>query len=436
MHVLFVHQNFPAQFGHIAAHLVTGTGLPVHVRLRAAAGRRRAASSAIQYQLEAGPREHNHYCTPDASRTPSGTPTRSTRRCKARPDIRPDLIVGHCGFGSTLFLRELYDCPIINYFEYFYRPRDTDMDFRPEFPAAELDLLRRAARNAMILLDLENCDAGYSPHALAARACFPAAYRRKIARHLRRHRHRASGGRHAGCRDGSRGRAVGPGTRIVTYVSRGIESMRGFDIFMKVAKRICAAPPTCCSSSSGTDRVCYGGDLKLHRGRRAFKECVLEQDDYDLSKFLFLGRVPPPRAGAAAVAERPAHLPDGAVRPVVVAARRPGVRVHGAGLGHGAGAGGDRHGENGLLADFFDVEGLADLAHPGAPRPRGAPPAGAGGDGADRGGVLPREVPAPDARPLPAGRPPRGERADVFPFVPPAAGRPAGQAAGARSLRP
>ena len=53
---------------------------------------------------------------------------------KARPDIRPDLVVGHSGFGSTLFLRELYDCPIINYFEYFYHTTNSDMDFRPDFP--------------------------------------------------------------------------------------------------------------------------------------------------------------------------------------------------------------------------------------------------------------------------------------------------------------
>src|SRR5262249_15411067 len=83
---------------------------------------------------------------------------------KARPDVRPDLIVGHSGFGSTLFLRELYgDTPIVNYFEYFYRTIGSDMDFRPDFPSTELSRLRARARNAMILLNLENCDAGYSP---------------------------------------------------------------------------------------------------------------------------------------------------------------------------------------------------------------------------------------------------------------------------------
>ena len=33
-------------------------------------------------------------------------------------------------------------------------------------------------------------------------------------------------------------RSIPASTRIVTYVSRGFESMRGFDLFMKVAERI------------------------------------------------------------------------------------------------------------------------------------------------------------------------------------------------------
>lgn len=54
----------------------------------------------------------------------------------AAPDVRPDLIVGHSGFGSTLFLRDLYPgVPIVNLFEYFYRVNDSDMDLRPGFPS-------------------------------------------------------------------------------------------------------------------------------------------------------------------------------------------------------------------------------------------------------------------------------------------------------------
>ena len=66
-------------------------------------------------------------------------------------------------FGSTLFLREVFDCPIINYFEYFYHPHGSDLDYRPEFAPRDLDFLRSYCRNAMLLLDLQNCQAGYCP---------------------------------------------------------------------------------------------------------------------------------------------------------------------------------------------------------------------------------------------------------------------------------
>lgn len=140
MHVLFVHQNFPAQFGHIAAHLAKRHGYQCSFVNERRAGKI-GEVECIQYKLDGGATKHNHYCT--------RTFENATRHAmsvyeamKGRPDIKPDLVVGHSGFGSTLFLRELYpDTPIINYFEYFYRTRHSDMDFRKEYPPQPLDFL-------------------------------------------------------------------------------------------------------------------------------------------------------------------------------------------------------------------------------------------------------------------------------------------------------
>ena len=139
MHVLFVHQNYPAQFGHVAAHLPRGHGYRctfVSTQPRAAPS---AASSGSSTPPAAGPRPG----PTTAARTFENAVWHADgvyEALKARPDVRPDLIVGHCGFGSTLFLRELYpDVPVVNYFEYFYRPTGSDMDFRPDFPADRAD---------------------------------------------------------------------------------------------------------------------------------------------------------------------------------------------------------------------------------------------------------------------------------------------------------
>ena len=163
MHVLFVHKNFPAQFGHIAAYLTEQSGWRCTFVSETAPGVV-AGVRKIQHQPKSGATESTH-CF---SRTFENGIWHAAGVYDSLKGLRnsldPDLIVGHSGFGSTLFLTELFpQAPIVNLFEYFYHPHDCDMDFRPEFPPSEEDVLRSRARNAMIMLDLEYCQAGYVP---------------------------------------------------------------------------------------------------------------------------------------------------------------------------------------------------------------------------------------------------------------------------------
>ena len=234
MHVLFVHQNFPAQFGHIARHLIRSRGWTCSFVSKTPPGWVDGIEK-IAYTTTSGARETTHYC----SRTFENAVWHAHgvfEACKARRDLRPDLIVGHSGFGSTVYLPELYpDVPIVNYFEFYYHAHQSDMDFRPEFPPSELDFLRARSRNAMLLLDLETCRRGYSPTHFQQRL-FPGAYRPKIdvifdGIETDIFRRKEGVPRRIG------DRSIPPSTRVVTYVSRGFEAMRGFDIFMRVAKK-------------------------------------------------------------------------------------------------------------------------------------------------------------------------------------------------------
>jgi glycosyltransferase involved in cell wall biosynthesis len=288
MHVLFVHQNYPAQFGHIARRLVKDRGWQCTCLSRNPSGNDNSVA-LIQYDVKGGATEKTHYCARSFENA-VGHSQGIYEACRQHRELQPDLIVGHSGFGSTLFLKELYDCPIVNYFEYFYRPHGSDMDFRLEYPCKEIDFLRSYCRNAMILLDLENCHAGYCPTHWQ-KSLLPTRYADKLQVI------------HDGVdtdiwqRHENLPRLIGPhhidaDTRIVTYVARGLESMRGFDIFMKVAKRIYEQMPNVVFVVVGADQVYYGGDLN-HIKEKSFREHVLKRDDYNLSKFLFTGILQP-----------------------------------------------------------------------------------------------------------------------------------------------
>jgi len=154
---------------------------------------------------------------------------------------------------------------------------------------------------------------------------------------------------------------VAAGERVVTYVSRGLEAIRGFDVFMRVAKRLCDARDDVRVLVAGEPVSAYGYETRLIDAP-SFKAHVLAGDDYDLRRIRFLGRVP---AGdlAALLARSDLHvyltvpyvlswscLHAMAAGCVVLGSDTPPVREV---IGDG---------ESGLLAGFDDVEGLTAKA--------------------------------------------------------------------------
>jgi glycosyltransferase involved in cell wall biosynthesis len=243
------------------------------------------------YKTSGGATAQSHYC---ARTFENGVWHAAAVYDSLKPmarDARPDVIVGHSGFGSTIFLGELFpDVPIVNYFEYFYRARDSDLDFRPDIPVEERDRLRSRTRNAMILLDLEYCAAGYTPTEWQA-SLLPSAYADKV-RVLHDGIDTAFWKPVDPSPEVLGALKVDPGRPVIAYVSRGLETMRGFDVFMKMAKRVCDADPRPVFVVVGEDRVAYGGDDK-RTGDRTFRDHVLAGDEYDLDRFRFAGRVAP-----------------------------------------------------------------------------------------------------------------------------------------------
>jgi glycosyltransferase involved in cell wall biosynthesis len=376
MHILFVHRKYPGQFGHVAHHLVKHYGFECTFACESASlppGTPAGAGHVegvrlIPYPAQQSTRPPAHF---------SSQPFEDAIcRChavyetlKAHPLVKPDLVVGFSSFGSTLFLLDLYRCPIINYFEYFHPPRGSALDFRPDFPPPELQRLRALAYNAMNLLNLQGCTAGYSPMEWQ-RSLHPAEYQHKLTtifdgidRNLWRRRVLPR-------RIGDR--AIPPETRIVTHISSRMDPNRGFDLFMKTAKRIYQQRRDVLFVVVGTDAPAAGPGP---RGT-TFREHVLAQDSYDLGRFLFTGRIPEEQL-AEILSLSDLHLywtvpfvlswslMDAlACGCTILASDTPPVSEV---IGHE---------QNGLLAGFFDVDAFARqalrvLADPEAFRPLG-----------------------------------------------------------------
>jgi hypothetical protein len=283
MHVLFVHSNYPAQFRYLAPRLAKDLGWRCTFVTRNKTAAELPRVERVLYRKPGGATAANHPCTryfEGAVRDAHGV----YEALKARPDIKPDVVVAHSGFGSSLFLPHLDDAPVVNFFEYYYHADGGAFRFRPEFPVTEADVLRSGPNNAMILLDLQRCDRGWCPN-FAQRDVMPGEFHHKIevipegvdtALYCRKSEIRNSksetnpNGENPNGGNGERvlpdGTVVPRGTRIVTYVSRGFELMRGFDVFMEAARRIYEAYPDVVFVVAGTDRACYLSDGKLTGG--------------------------------------------------------------------------------------------------------------------------------------------------------------------------
>ncbi len=299
MKVLFVHPNFPAQFGHVAQHLTLHHGWKCTCI---------SSVDTTRYQL---PFDHGAYNLPGKPVAETffnpDTPEELKQHMEAvyvglkgQPQIRPDLVVGHMSYGTMLYLKNLYpEAKFVGYFEILPGDFWTDaLSLRKDFPATEAVRIHNATYHFFTHLHLHCCDAGYTPTQYQFSTC-PPEYRHKLrvihdgidCDFFSRKDVRGSTGPGGGPVD-FRGLTIRPETRVITYVSRGLESARGFDIFMRMAKKVYQAVPDVLFLVAGGTRTNYGHE-GAYLSNTTFKDWVLAQDDYDLSKFAFLGHIPP-----------------------------------------------------------------------------------------------------------------------------------------------
>jgi glycosyltransferase involved in cell wall biosynthesis len=301
--VLFLHQAFPAQFGHLGLELARRYGWNCRFLVQDLS----SCPEPTPEMLATLPIDR--IPIPDDERDDRPTPwpqvfgkylatcRRVAEALRARPEIRPDLVVAHGGRGAPVaFLRDVLDCPIVAYCEYYFATEGGDISYRVDLPpAADVAPFFPRCINAPMLVALQHADAGYSATEWQ-RATFPAAYHDRIEVHfdgVDTTLYRPPG---PGERDAPRtlgGRAITADAKVVTFVARGLESMRGFDLFLQLAARVGAERPDVLFVVAGGDRVHYGWD-SLATGGQSFREWALARTPgLDPSRLVFLGQVPP-----------------------------------------------------------------------------------------------------------------------------------------------
>ncbi len=291
MKILFVHQNFPGQFPHLAPAL--------------AARGHQVLALTDEHNQRPSPVQVLRYKSPDdvtggsvlartyGNHAERGLLTaRAARAMRDRHGFIPDIIIGHTGWGETLFLREIWpDAKLLVYAELMYRTRGHDVGFDPEISAGTDDgRFMTVARSAHLIQGIVQADAAISPTQYQADS-FPPELRSKITvihDGIDTARVCPDPGAFLTLPDG---RTLRAGDEVLSYVSRSLEPYRGFHIFMRALPQVLAARPDAQVVLIGADGTSYGGAA---RDAESWKAKMLAElgDRLDLSRVHFLGRVP------------------------------------------------------------------------------------------------------------------------------------------------
>jgi glycosyltransferase involved in cell wall biosynthesis len=359
MRILFVHQNFPGQYKHLAPALAAIPGNRV-----VALGMGRAPDMPGITFVHHQPKRGNSANIPallqeTETKLIRGQATADMAIKLRKNGFKPDVICAHPGWGEAMFLKDVYpEARLLSFFEYYYQTKGGDVAFDPEFGQVNVaERMRLRMKNINNLVALDAADWGISP-TFWQRSVAPLAYQPKISvihdgidTDWIRPNHQARFTLPDG-RDLSRE------TEVITFIARNLEPYRGFHIFMRALPEILRRRPKAQVVVIGGTDVSYGRKLP---GGSSYKDIYLRElgAAIDLSRVHFVGHLAHADLHNA-LRVSSAHiyltypfvlswslLESMALECLVIGSRTAPVQEV------------IKHGQNGLLVDFFDSSALA-----------------------------------------------------------------------------
>ncbi len=359
MNILFIHQNFPGQFLHLAPALAAA-GHTVHALTLA----ERALPGVTVHRYGLPKLEG---IRPVQTAAEVHTKIVRGEACAAamlrlqRGGFVPDLVVSNPGWGESLFAKDVFpNAKLVCLLEYYYGLEGGDVGFDPEFAGPTLRSAVRLRMKNLTLLDaLHTMDLGVAPTAWQ-RSRFPAEYLGRIVEIF-------DGIDTDVIKPDPAARFVvndalsfAPGDPLVTFVARNLEPYRGYHTFMRALPELLRRRPEAHAVVVGGDSVSYGAPAPAGQTwKQIFLDEVREALGENLARVHFVGHLERARftqllqvSAAHVYLTYPFVLSWSSLEALaagchVVGSATPPVQEF------------IEHGVNGTLVDFFDAKALA-----------------------------------------------------------------------------
>ena len=300
MDILFIHDNYPAQFRHLAP-LIANSGNHRVVFLTNREDAEQDAQDGVEihrYELHRRPSEHSHHylqTTEDA--VLKGQAVLRAIDVLLEQGFQPRFVVAHAGMGLGLFIKDLLPQALhIGYFEWFFQSNTT----KHLLEKFDLDLqLKSGLRNLPIIQELERCDLAVVPTEWQKKQ-FPSAYQSKLEvifdgidrsffHPEANHSADQSQAITLHNRESGESFEIAAGQRILSYATRGMEPLRGFPEFMRSLPLLMERFNDLLVVIAGADRRAYSYDAPSHQG--SWKQHLLAElgDKFPKDRLLFTG---------------------------------------------------------------------------------------------------------------------------------------------------
>jgi glycosyltransferase involved in cell wall biosynthesis len=362
MRFLFVHQNFPGQFKHLAPALAAQGhevwALGIH--------KPEATLPGVRHVLVQAPGAADRVRRTDPelrelhAKFVRGQATALALQKLVDDGFRPDLVYSHPGWGESMFLRDVVPwARQLVFAEYYYGAPGGDVAFDPEFSTpSQQALMRSRVKNTHLLHALSMADAAIAPTEFQ-RSQHPAWAQSRIeVIHDGIDTARFVPDPHAVVHLRRAGLALRPGDEVVTFVARQLEPYRGYHVFMRALPLLQRLRPQAQVVIVGGDSVSYGA---APPAGKTWKQIFMDEvaGRVDFQRVHFVGRVQHAvltqlmQVSAAHVyLTYPFVLSWSMLEAMSIGCLLIGSRT--APVQEVI-----DHGRNGLLTDFFDPEALA-----------------------------------------------------------------------------